>query len=90
MGRGSARQPGRNARPVIDLFDAAFSAAVLVAAATASGHAVVYKRDPRSEALWLVVSWMLPAAGSVLYVLFGCPLPVKLRDGAARLFAPYL
>ena len=37
----------------------------------ASGHAVIYKRDPRSAALWLIVIWLLPALGPVLYVLLG-------------------
>ncbi len=51
--------------------DLVLAAAIVVAAATASGHAVIYKRDPRSAALWLVTIWMLPAAGPVLYVLLG-------------------
>src|SRR5690349_5604588 len=83
MERGSARQPGRNARALINPVDAAFSAALVAAAATASGHAVVYKRDPRSAALWLVVIWLLPAAGPVLYLLFGINR-VRRRAAALR------
>jgi cardiolipin synthase len=80
---GTARQPGRNARPLIDPIDAAFSAALVAAAAAASGHAVLYKRDPRSAALWLFVIWVLPAAGPVLYLLFGINR-VRRRAAALR------
>jgi cardiolipin synthase len=51
--------------------DYAFGAAVLIAAALAAGHAVVYKRDPRSAALWLLAILMLPAVGPILYALLG-------------------
>ena len=42
--------------------DIAFGIAVLVAALMASGHAVIYKRDSRSAAIWVVVIWVLPGA----------------------------
>jgi cardiolipin synthase len=51
--------------------DIAFAGAVLVAALIASSHAVLYKRDARSAALWLAVIWILPAIGAVLYVTIG-------------------
>ena len=51
--------------------DYAFGAAVIIAALAAAGHAVVYKREPRSAAMWLLVIMLLPAAGPVLYALFG-------------------
>jgi cardiolipin synthase A/B len=51
--------------------DYAFGAAVLVASLIAGGHAVVYKRDPRSATVWLLVILMLPAVGPVLYALLG-------------------
>jgi cardiolipin synthase len=51
--------------------DYAFGAAVLVAAGFAAGHAIVYKRDPRSAALWLLAILLLPAVGPVLYALLG-------------------
>jgi cardiolipin synthase len=51
--------------------DYAFGAAVLVAAGLAAGHAIVYKRDPRSAVLWLLAILLLPAVGPVLYALFG-------------------
>jgi len=51
--------------------DYAFGAAVLVAGGLAAGHAIVYKRDPRSAVLWLLAILLLPALGPVLYALFG-------------------
>jgi cardiolipin synthase len=54
-----------------DAVDLAFAAAVVIAAAIASGHAVLYKRDTRSAALWLAVIWLLPALGAVLYITIG-------------------
>ena len=58
-------------RPVKDAVDIAFAVAVVVAAATASGHAVLYKRDSRSAAIWVLVIWLLPALGSIAYALLG-------------------
>ena len=54
-----------------DWIDPYFGAAVLLVAAVASGHAVIHKREPRSAALWVLVIWILPAAGPVLYALLG-------------------
>ncbi len=54
-----------------DAVDLAFAAAVVVAAAFASGHAVLYKRESRSAALWLAVVWVLPALGPLLYLTIG-------------------
>jgi cardiolipin synthase A/B len=54
-----------------DAVDLAFAAAVLVAAAIASGHAVLYKRDSRAAAIWLAVVWLLPALGPLLYLTLG-------------------
>ena len=51
--------------------DYAFGAAVLLAAGFAAGHAVVYKRDPRSATLWLLAILLLPAVGPILYALLG-------------------
>jgi cardiolipin synthase len=51
--------------------DYALGAAVLALAGFAAGHAVIYKREPRSAALWLLVILLLPAAGPVLYALLG-------------------
>ena len=54
-----------------DPIDIAFGAAVLTAALVASGHAVIYKRDSRSAALWVIVVWIIPAFGPILYLLMG-------------------
>ena len=54
-----------------DAVDLAFAAAVLVAAAVASAHAVLYKRESRSAALWLAIVWVLPAIGALLYLTIG-------------------
>jgi cardiolipin synthase len=62
--------------------DYAFGTAVIAAALLAAGHAIVYKRDPRSAALWLLAICLLPAAGPVLYVLFGVN---RVERRAARL-----
>ena len=54
-----------------DPIDIAFGIAVLVAALAASGHAVIYKRESRSAAIWVILIWVMPAIGPVLYVLLG-------------------
>jgi len=56
---------------VHDSIDIAFGVAVLVAAVAASGHAVIYKRESRSAAIWVILIWVMPAVGPVLYVLLG-------------------
>ncbi len=43
----------------------------IAAAVAAAGHAVVYKRDPRSATIWVLLIVLLPLGGSVLYLLFG-------------------
>jgi cardiolipin synthase A/B len=40
-------------------------------AALAAVHALLTKPDPRSALGWIVVCWLFPFAGSLLYVLFG-------------------
>jgi len=45
--------------------------AILGAALVASGHAIIYKRDPRSATLWTLLIWLLPIAGPMLYLLLG-------------------
>jgi cardiolipin synthase len=56
---------------VKDAVDVAFVVAVALAALSASGHAVIYKRDSRSAAIWVLVIWILPALGPVAYALLG-------------------
>ena len=43
----------------------------LLAAALASGHALLYKRDSRAATLWIGIVWLLPLFGSILYLVFG-------------------
>ncbi|MFN2644989.1 MAG: phospholipase D-like domain-containing protein, partial [Burkholderiales bacterium] len=57
--------------PVKDAVDLAFAVAVVAAAVTASGHAVLYKRDSRSAAIWVLLIWVLPALGALAYALVG-------------------
>ena len=37
---------------------------LLTIALAASGHAILYKRDSRSSAIWVILIWILPLAGS--------------------------
>ena len=62
--------------------DYAFGAAVIAAALFAAGHAVIYKREARSAALWVLAIMLLPAAGPLLYGLFGVN---RVQRRAARL-----
>jgi cardiolipin synthase len=49
----------------------ALSGLAIAAALAASGHALIYKREARSAALWLAVIWFAPALGAILYALLG-------------------
>ncbi|MBM3853745.1 MAG: cardiolipin synthase [Verrucomicrobia bacterium] len=51
--------------------DVGVAGLLIALAAVASGHAIIYKREPRSASLWFVIIWILPAAGTLLYVLLG-------------------
>jgi len=62
--------------------DVAFGASVMVAALLASGHALIFKREARSAALWVIVIWVLPALGPVLYLVLGIN---RVERRAARL-----
>ncbi len=42
-----------------------------VSSVLASGHAILYKRDPRSAVLWTGLIWLLPLAGALLYFILG-------------------
>ena len=72
--------------------DVAFGAAAMVAALLASGHAVIYKREARSAALWVIVIWVLPALGAILYLLLGINRvqrrAARLRRGVERYRTP--
>jgi cardiolipin synthase A/B len=75
------------------------SALAVAAALAASGHAIIYKREARSAALWLAVIWFAPALGAILYALLGVNRVhrraaalrsdmVRYRTGAAGAAAP--
>jgi hypothetical protein len=53
------------------MLELALSGVIFLAAVVTSGHAVIYKREPRAAALWVVVIWLLPVAGPVLYLPLG-------------------
>ena len=71
-----------------DAVDYAFLIAVAIAAATATGHAVIYKRDSRSASIWVLLIWILPALGPVLYAILGVNRverrAVRMRRGMVR------
>ena len=54
----------------------------LAVALVTAGHAVIYKREPRSAALWVLLAWLMPIVGGILYVLFGVN---RVQRRAARL-----
>lgn len=43
----------------------------LVVALPACAHALLHKRDVRAATLWLLIIWLMPLLGSILYVVFG-------------------
>src|SRR5512138_349976 len=46
-------------------------ALALLAALLAAGHALLYKRDPRSALGWIVVCLALPVGGPIFYWMMG-------------------
>ena len=54
-----------------DAIDIAFGITVVFAALLASGHAIIYKRDSRSAAIWVLVVWIVPALGALAYAVLG-------------------
>jgi cardiolipin synthase A/B len=74
--------------PVKDAVDIAFALAVVAAAATASGHAVLFKRDSRSAAIWVLLIWVLPALGAIAYAFLGVNRvqrrAMRMRGGMVR------
>ncbi len=49
----------------------------------AAGHAIMYKRDPRSSTIWLLVSFLLPIFGPWIYWVFGIN---RIKRRVARRF----
>ncbi|MFZ9745097.1 MAG: phospholipase D-like domain-containing protein, partial [Opitutaceae bacterium] len=71
--------PGGLAAPL----QAWLAGVVLTIALATSGHALLYKRDPRSSAIWLILIWILPVVGPLLYLLLGINR-VERRAGRLR------
>ncbi len=55
----------------MDLWYSLVAILVPVTSLLASAHAVLSKREPRSATTWVVLIWLLPVFGTVLYLLFG-------------------
>lgn len=49
----------------------ALAVVVVALSALASGHALIFKRDPRSAIAWVVFIWLLPTVGPLAYLLLG-------------------
>jgi cardiolipin synthase len=68
------------------------AAFTLLAALLASGHAIVRKRDSRAAVSWIVVIWLMPLAGPLLYFVFGINRlkrrAILLRGGLAHCSTP--
>ncbi len=54
----------------------------ILAAALASCHALLHKRDPRAAALWIGIVWLVPGLGPLLYLTLGIN---RIRRHAASL-----
>ena len=54
-----------------DAIDIAFAVTAVLAAVLAAGHAIIYKRDSRSAAIWVLVVLILPALGALAYAVLG-------------------
>lgn len=52
-------------------------------AVTASGHAILWKRDSRSALIWVSLIWFLPLLGSLFYLIFGINR-IKRRANSLR------
>ena len=68
-----------------------FIAAWIATGMVSAGHAIIYKRDPRSAAIWLFVSFVFPILGPWAYWGFGINRierkAMKLRGRRARTFS---
>jgi len=53
------------------LLQTAFTVTWLVVGAFAAGHAIMYKRDPRSAAIWVFMCFTFPIVGPWFYWVFG-------------------
>jgi cardiolipin synthase len=67
-------------------FDVWVAGVVLSLALAASAHAVIYKRESRAATLWVFVIWILPAAGTLLYLLLGINRVRRRARALRRMF----
>ena len=63
-----------------DPIDIAFGLAVLATALVASGHAILYKRESRSASLWVILIWVMPVLGPLLYLVMGVNRVARLMN----------
>ncbi len=68
--------------PAASIVGAAAVALAAAASLWAAGHALLYKRHPRSSLLWMAISLLLPLIGPFAYFLFGIN---RIRARARRL-----
>lgn len=54
-----------------ELWGFVVAASSLALSVATSGHAILYKREPRAALGWVGLSWLVPFVGPVLYLLFG-------------------
>ncbi len=66
-------------------FEWALLALGICVAVVASSHALLNKRDPRAAWGWIIVCWLFPLGGSLLYFLFGIN---RLKAHAQRMRPP--
>lgn len=65
-----------------DFWHVGVAGLALVMSVTASGHAVLHKRDTRATIAWVGFVWLVPLGGAVLYFIFGVN---RIRRRAALL-----
>src|SRR5258708_15541677 len=70
-------------QPLLDAWPWIASSLATGLAIVASGHAVLFKRDPRSAIGWVGLIWFVPYIGVVMYFLFGINR-IQRRGGRRR------
>lgn len=71
----------------MDIWYSISAIVIAILAISASAHAVLVKREPRAAALWVVILWLVPLLGAVLYLLFGMN---RIERRASELHKPPL
>lgn len=77
---------------LLEMWHYLIAGVTLLATVLASGHVVMWKRDSRAAVAWLVVIWIVPLLGALLYSIFGINRikrrAILLRGGMAHYTAP--